>query len=369
MYSSGVHISPNPTEAFKLMQSAAINGLVVAQTELGEFYSKGVGTTKNSSMAFEWLNKASENDDGRAHYLLAQAYFRGDGTQKDSNMALLKAQKALSLGISEASFLVEVLSSSTDIKSDPVFDEGKEIEFGNYYALIIGNDNYQNVDKLNTGAVDAKAVNEILKTKFNFKTELLINQSRTQILDTLYSYRTKLTESDNLLIFYSGHGEKDKKTNRGHWLPVDADPEKKYTWISNSAILDAIEASDAKHILLVIDSCFSGIFAEKRLREKEGVKSIQRELLEQKSQLKSRWVMTAGGDEPVFDAAQGENSIFVKHFLLALTKVSQPITAMQLFDQSIKNSVELNSNQVPTYTQIQHVDSRGGEFIFVRAKN
>ena len=64
-----------------------------------------------------------------------------------------------------------------------------------------------------------------------------------------------------------------------------------------------------------------------------------------------------------------ENSLFVKHFLLALTKVSQPVTAMQLFDQSIKNGVELNSNQVPTYTQIQDVDSRGGEFIFVRTKN
>ena len=42
------------------------------------------------------------------------------------------------------------------------------MDFGNYYALIIGNDDYQNVDKLNTGAVDAKAVNEILKTKIQF---------------------------------------------------------------------------------------------------------------------------------------------------------------------------------------------------------
>ena len=79
--------------------------------------------------------------------------------------------------------------------------------------------------------------------------------------------------------------------------------------------------------------------------------------------------MTAGGDEPIFDATQGENSIFVKHFLLALDKVSQPVTAMQLFDQGIKNSVELNSNQVPTYTQIRNADSRGGEFIFVHTKN
>ena len=139
--------------------------------------------------------------------------------------------------------------------------------------------------------------------------------------------------------------------------------------ISNSIILDELGAIDARHILLVIDSCFSGLFAEKRLRLEDGLKSDQRELLEQKNQLKSRWVMTAGGDEPVYDATEGENSVFVKYFLNALESVTNPITAMQLFDARIKSSVGLNSNQVPTYTQIQNVDSRGGEFIFARSKN
>ena len=101
----------------------------------------------------------------------------------------------------------------------------------------------------------------------------------------------------------------------------------------------------------------------------DGLKSNQRELLEQKNQLKSRWVMTAGGDEPVYDAEKGENSLFVKYFLNALESVTTPITAMQLFDGSIKSNVGLNSKQVPTYTQIQNVDSRGGEFIFARSKN
>ena len=301
--------------------------------------------------------------------MLSQAYFKGEGTSKNPGLALLNAEKAVSLGVAEASFLVEVLASTNTSKSDPKPEYGRGIDFGNYHALIIGNDDYQNLEKLNTGSVDARAVEKILKTKFNFKTEVLINRSRTDILDTLYSYREKLTDSDNLLIFYSGHGEKDEKINRGYWLPVDAHPEKKYTWISNNTILDEISASDAKHILLVIDSCFSGLFAEKRLRVKDEVKTVQRELLEQKSQLKSRWVMTAGGDEPIFDAAKGENSLFVKHFLLALESVAEPMTAMQLFDQGIKNGVELNSLQSPIYRQIRNAESQGGEFIFVRTKN
>ena len=342
---------------------------MVAQRELGEFYKKGIGTDQNLIESFKWIKKAAEQQDRRAYYLLSQAYFKGEGTKKNNELALSNAKKALALGLEEASFLIDVLSSSTNTKTEIIAQSENDLNFGSYHALIIGNDDYQNVSKLNTGEIDARAVNQILKTKFNFKTTLMINKARAEILDALFSYRSKLTEKDNLLIFYSGHGEKDQKTNRGYWLPIDADPVKKYTWISNSTILDELGAIDARHILLVIDSCFSGLFAEKRLRLEDGLKSNQRELLEQKNQLKSRWVMTAGGDEPVYDAEKGENSLFVKYFLNALESVTTPITAMQLFDGSIKSNVGLNSKQVPTYTQIQNVDSRGGEFIFARSKN
>ena len=32
-----------------------------------------------------------------------------------------------------------------------------------------------------------------------------------------------LTENDNFLLYYAGHGELDTVNDRGHWLPVDAD--------------------------------------------------------------------------------------------------------------------------------------------------
>ena len=66
---------------------------------------------------------------------------------------------------------------------------------------------------------------------------------------------------------------------------------------------------------------------------------------------------------------KGRNSLFVKHFLLALESVAEPMTTMQLFDQGIKNGVELNSLQSPIYRQIRNAESQGGEFIFVRTKN
>ena len=130
--------------------------------------------------------------------------------------------------------------------------------------------------------------------------------------------------------------------------------------------MNVLKGSKAKHILLVIDSCFAGAFGEKRLQLNDSQKTEQREILEKKNQLKSRWVMAANGLEPVLDAAKGDHSIFTLYFLKALRNVDTPVTAEQLFYSSIKESIELNSDQSPSYTQLKNVDSNGGDFIFVK---
>ncbi|MBI3397674.1 MAG: caspase family protein, partial [Deltaproteobacteria bacterium] len=48
----------------------------------------------------------------------------------------------------------------------------------NYHALIIGSNNYKYLPKLKTAIADAKAVEDILKNKYGFKTKLLIDATR-----------------------------------------------------------------------------------------------------------------------------------------------------------------------------------------------
>ena len=55
-------------------------------------------------------------------------------------------------------------------------------------------------------------------------------------------------------MFYAGHGELDNANLRGHWLPVDAEPENTANWISNVAITDVLNAMAAKHVLVIADS-------------------------------------------------------------------------------------------------------------------
>jgi hypothetical protein len=46
--------------------------------------------------------------------------------------------------------------------------------------------------------------------------------------------------------------------DEGYWLPVDATYDIEINWLSNSLITRNIKAIQAKHILVVADSCYSG---------------------------------------------------------------------------------------------------------------
>ncbi len=95
--------------------------------------------------------------------------------------------------------------------------------FGNYHALIIANARYEKLDDLSTPKNDADAIADILKQRYGFTVTRLYDATRYEILSALNKTRRELTEKDNLLLYYAGHGEYDKTYNRGHWLPVDAE--------------------------------------------------------------------------------------------------------------------------------------------------
>ena len=113
------------------------------------------------------------------------------------------------------------------------YEEVKDISqfnFGKYYALIIGNNEYQSYPKLKTASNDARKVEKILREKYGFNTKLLIDASQFEIVSQLNQYRYDLSENDNLLIYYAGHGENVSEENEGFWIPVDGDKNNKKTY-------------------------------------------------------------------------------------------------------------------------------------------
>jgi uncharacterized caspase-like protein len=232
--------------------------------------------------------------------------------------------------------------------------------YGDYHALVIGNDDYQHVEKLKTAVADAEAVAKLLKEHYEFEVTVLKNGTRAQIVSALGSYRRSLTKSDNLLVYYAGHGYLDRDVEEGYWFPVDARKDDEAQWISNATITTRLKAVPAKHVMVVSDSCYSGSLTRGLTVKVRG--AAQFAALAAK---RARVVLTSGGLEPVEDAGGGGHSIFARSFLDALEANDGVLDGAGLYEQ-IKPKVLLGADQKPDYGNIRKCGHEGGDFLFVR---
>ena len=96
----------------------------------------------------------------------------------------------------------------------PEAQTAQTVQRGPFHAVVIGIDQYASLPALSTAVHDAEAVEAVLRERYNFKTELLRNPTRYEILSALNRYRTTLPENANLLIYYAGHGYFDKEADK-----------------------------------------------------------------------------------------------------------------------------------------------------------
>jgi len=234
------------------------------------------------------------------------------------------------------------------------------LDYGRYHALVIGNNDYENLPDLETAVSDARRVASILEYDYGFEVKLLKDATRDQIIKSLSGLRRKVGSEDNLLIYYAGHGNLDKKANEGYWLPTDAEREDPSNWIPNDTIVSQVRAMDAKHVMVVADSCFAGSITR-------GLKIEQRtpDWLQKIVKKKARTALTSGGLEPVMDSGGGNHSAFASAFISLLEENDGVLDASQLFSQ-LRPKVMVNSDQTPEYGDIHRAGHDGGDFLFVR---
>jgi hypothetical protein len=245
-------------------------------------------------------------------------------------------------------------------------------QFGGFHALVIGNDKYQYQQNLKTAVADAITVEQILSTQYGYKTTLLLNATRQDILSTLYTLKNELDGNKNLLVYYAGHGE--MRDSRGHWLPVDAQINDQSNWIPTQQITDLISQFDARKIMIVADSCFSGVLTRNSILS-SGIKidvnnSKHLKWLTAMSKGKSRTVLTSGGLQPVLDGGGGEHSVFAKHFIAALDNNKSVIDAHTLYNKIFpgvkEDAITLNVEQSPLYAPIKGVNHHSVDYFFIR---
>jgi hypothetical protein len=232
----------------------------------------------------------------------------------------------------------------------------------NYHALVIGIDQYKKISKLKTAVNDAQAVASTLGNDYKFAVKTLINPTRVEIITAVNNYRKLLTSNDALLIYYAGHGWLDKEADEGYWLPVDASEEYVIDGIATSTtITGTLKAMDARHVLVVADSCYSGKLTRGLNVAPKSPSEVTR--LQGK---KARKIIASGGLEPVTDSnGKEKHSVFASAFLNALKDNNKAMTATDLFS-NVRTSVIRNADQTPEYGVIHKAGDDGGDFIFLK---
>jgi tetratricopeptide (TPR) repeat protein len=243
-----------------------------------------------------------------------------------------------------------------------------DVKFGNFYALVIGNNDYQHIPKLQSAIADATAVGTLLEKAYGFRVTRLVDASRYQILSALSQFRMSLSKRDNLLIYYAGHGVLDNDIERGYWLPIDAEADNYANWLSTTDLVDQVNGMKALHVMVVADSCFSGTLT-RSLPEFDRTRNLSNEdyqaLIRRLAEKRSRTVLTSGGLEPVLDSGGGLHSVFAKAFLQTLYENQAIMEGTKLF-QKLRELVVYSANQTPEYAPFQRAGHDGGDFIFVR---
>ncbi|MEM9175790.1 MAG: caspase family protein [Myxococcota bacterium] len=233
--------------------------------------------------------------------------------------------------------------------------------FGTYSALVIGVDRYDHLPALGNAVRDARAIGALLEDDYGYDVTTLENPGRAEILQALVALRRRLSERDNLLIYYAGHGWLDPEADEGYWLPRDADREDPTNWISNDTITAQLRALRAKHVMVVADSCYSG----KLVR---GIKVGTRptDYYARMAERRARVVMSSGGLEPVYDGGgRGGHSVFAAAFMAALEENDAIVDGSTVFSR-IRRPVMTNADQIPEYADIRLAGHDGGDFLFVR---
>ncbi|WP_437675462.1 caspase family protein [Sorangium sp. So ce131] len=128
-------------------------------------------------------------------------------------------------------------------------------------ALVIGNDAYSDGARLQGAVKDAKDFADVLRSETSWHLrdiEPLFNQPAASFKDTVLRFFQDAKRGETLLFYFAGHGLTDK--GEGYLLPIDYQPGALRSALSARELWEAIRASSAARILVVLDACRTGSF-------------------------------------------------------------------------------------------------------------
>lgn len=138
------------------------------------------------------------------------------------------------------------------------------LNFAQHHAFIVGIDAYAHVSRLKTAVSDATRLAQVLREQQQFTVHPpLLDASAGDLRRLLHeTMKNAVGPQDRVLFYFAGHGIADDGDDgpQGYLVPADGRPSDVSSFVPMTDLRQALQALPCRHLLLIMDCCFSGAF-------------------------------------------------------------------------------------------------------------
>ena len=329
-YEQGIGVEKDLTQAFTMYRKAAERGLPDAMYHIAVFYRDGVVVLQDTSREREWLNRYNQrggkfvfpdilpiyheglkhpenyalnpNGDNNQVNFISQGN-KNDNSQKQAinNITIIQQSPIQNNNLLVRSEAEPVKRTISDVDKDIPENHNQQ---KNTFALIISNENYQDVAQVPNAINDGQIFVEYCKKTLGIPEENIkyVADATLNGIQRQLNWLTQVMDvyegEAQVVFYYAGHGIPDESSKSAYLLPVDGYG----TDVSSGYSLDKLYAElgskPAKSVIVLLDACFSGANRDgKMLTSARGVAIKAKQEAPQ-------------GNIVVFSAAQGDQTAY-----------------------------------------------------------
>jgi len=230
-------------------------------------------------------------------------------------------------------------------------------------ALVIGNNDYRNVPKLQKAVNDARTMGDALR-QLGFEVMVAENQSRQQFSQTLLAFDNAVGPGDTAFFFYAGHGFEIAGQN--YLLPTDvpAATEGQEELVRDASVLadrivERLQNKRVRTSILVFDACRNNPFERSGTRAVAGGGGLA-----PMTQLPEGVfsIFSAGYKQTALDRLSGDdaspNSVFTRTFARELLQPGENLVEVAQHTRKLVSEMadSVGHKQIPAYSD-QMVDN------------